>query len=172
MCILFCLLKLIHNRLNVTMNICFLFARNINLPITNENMDYTYHGCALKHSNGKNVITGSNEKCLTPTNKFFWKDPKDIISAWKTTSRLKKQPIAHCKTIAKWFEQRVNKIIKDQLANFEEKVIEIIDGWSKKQKELLVFLFFFCLTRTFIFIVNNGNILSDGRRIYLKHSDM
>ena len=92
-------------------------------------MDYTYHGCALKHSNGTNVIIGSNEKCLTPTNKCFWKDPKDIISAGKTTSQLKKQPIAHYKTIAKYFEQRVNKIIKDQLANFEEKAIEIIiDG--------------------------------------------
>ena len=65
MYILFCLLKLIRNRLNITTIICFSYAGNINLPITNENMDYIYHGCPLKSSNGTNVMIGSNEKCLT-----------------------------------------------------------------------------------------------------------
>ena len=40
----------------------------------------------------------------------------------------KKHPIAHYKTIDKYLEQRVNKIIKDHLTNFEEKAIEIIHG--------------------------------------------
>ena len=71
MSILFCLLQLIRNRLNITTVICFLFARNINLQITNENMNYIYFGFALKHSTGTNVIIGSNEKCLNPTNKCF-----------------------------------------------------------------------------------------------------
>ena len=91
-------------------------------------MNYIYHGCALKHSTGTNVIIGSNKKCLNPTNKCFWKDPKEIINAIKTRSQLKKQPIAHYKTIDKYPEQTVNKIIKDHLTNFEEKAIEIIDG--------------------------------------------
>ena len=91
-------------------------------------MNCIYHGCALKHSTGTNVIIGSNKKCFNPTNKCFWKDPKEIINAIKTRSQLKKQPIAHYKTIDKYPEQRVNKIIKDHLTNFEEKAIEIIDG--------------------------------------------
>ena len=91
-------------------------------------MDNIYHGCALKHSNGTNVIIGSAQKCLTPTNQCFSKDPKDIINAVKTRSQLKKQPTAHYETIDKYFEQRVNKITKDQLTNFEEKAIETIDG--------------------------------------------
>ena len=84
--------------------------------------------CGLKYSNGANVIISRNEKYLIPTNKCFWKDPKDIINAVKTRSQLKKQPTAHYETIDKYFEQRVNKIIKDQLTNFEEKAIETIDG--------------------------------------------
>ena len=73
MSVLFCLLKLIRNRLNITTIICFLYAGNINLPITNENMDYIYHGCPLKSSNGTNVMIGSNEKCLTPLVNVFGK---------------------------------------------------------------------------------------------------
>ena len=73
-------LKLIRDKLNFTTVICFLFARNINLPSTNENMDYIYHGFALKHTNSTDVIIGSNEKCLTPTNKCFVKDPNDVIN--------------------------------------------------------------------------------------------
>ena len=79
--------------------------------------------CGLKYSNGANVIISRNEKYLIPTNKCFWKDPKDIINAVKTRSQLKKQPTAHYKTIDKYFKQRVNKIIKDPLTNFEEKAI-------------------------------------------------
>ena len=117
-------------------------------------MDYIYHGCALRYLNRTNKTIGRHEKCLTTTNKGFWKDPKDIINALKTRSQHKKQPIAHYKTIDKYFEQRVNKIIKDQLTNFEEKTIEIINGWSKKNKKrtidffaLLLFdadIYFYC----------------------------
>ena len=56
-------------------------------------------------------------------------------------SQLKKQPIAHYKTIDKYCEQRVNKIIKYQLTNFNEKAIELIDGWSKKNKQRTADLF-------------------------------
>ena len=91
-------------------------------------MDNIYHGCALKHSNGTNVIIGSAQKCLTPTNQCFSKDPKDIINAVKTRSQLKKQPIAQYKAIDKYFEQRGNKIVRDERTNFEEKTIETTDG--------------------------------------------
>ena len=53
-------------------------------------MNYIHHGCVLKHSTGTNVIIGFNKKCFNPTNNFFWKDPKEIISAVKTRSQLRK----------------------------------------------------------------------------------
>ena len=107
--ILFCLLKLIRDKLNFTTVICFLLVRNINLPLTNENMDCVYHGFALNHTNSTNVIIGSNEKCLIPTNKCFWKDPNDVINAVRTRSQLKNLPIAHWKTIDHYFEQKILK---------------------------------------------------------------
>ena len=91
-------------------------------------MDYVYRVCALKHSNGTNVIIGSAQKCLTPTNQCFSKDPKDIINAVQSRSQLKKQPIAQYKAIDKYFEQRGNKIVRDERTNFEEKTIETTDG--------------------------------------------
>ena len=84
--------------------------------------------CQLAIVNHLLSIPYRNEKYLIPTNKCFWKDLKDIINAVKTRSQLKQQPTAHYETIDKYFEQRVNKIIKDQLTNFEEKAIETIDG--------------------------------------------
>ena len=76
-----------------------------------------------------------------PTSKCFRKNPKDIINATKARFHLKKQPIARYKAIDKYLEQRVGKIIKDQLTNFGEKAIEIIDGWSKKNKKRTVDFF-------------------------------
>ena len=87
-------------------------------------MDRIYHGCGLKYSNGANTIIGGNEKCLIPTKKCFWKDPRDVINTVNARWQLKKQPTAHYKTIEKYLEQRVKKIIKDQLAIFEEKAVE------------------------------------------------
>ena len=126
MSILFCLLKPIRGKLNITAIICFLFTKNINLPSTNENMDYIYHGCALKHSNGTNVVIVSIEKCLTLANNCFWKDPNNVIDAVRTRSQLKNQPIAHWKTIDCYFEQRIERIIKNSVVHFEKKATEII----------------------------------------------
>ena len=173
MSILFCLLKVISGILSITTIICLISIRNLNYLATTEYMGYIFHGCALRYLNDTNVIIWWHKKCLTPTNQSCWKDPKNIINVVKTRSQLKKQPIAHYKITDKYFEQRVNKIIKDQPTNFEEKAIEIINGDQKRtKKELLIFLLLFCLRWTFIFIVNNGNILSDNRRKYLKQSEM
>ena len=69
-----------------------------------------------------------NEKCLTSTNKCFWKDQNDIINAVRRRSQLKNQPISHCKTIDHFFEKRSKRIIKNSVVNFEEKAIEIINN--------------------------------------------
>ena len=128
MSILFCLLKVISGILSMTTIICLISIRNLNYLATTEYMGCIFHGCALRYLNGTNVIIWCCKKCLTPTHQSCWKDPKNIINVVKTRSQLKKQPIAHYKITDKYFEQRVNKIIKDQPANFEEKAIEIING--------------------------------------------
>ena len=94
MYILFCLLKLIRNRLDITPIICFLFSRNINLPITNKNMDYIYHGCPLKRFKWYKCNDWIQWKVFYPTSKCFQKNPTDITNAVKTRFQLKKQPIA------------------------------------------------------------------------------
>ena len=140
--ILFCLLKLISDKLNITSIICFLFARNINLRSANENMNFIYHGCALNHSNGTNVVIERNEKCLTHTNKCFWKDLNDVINAVKIGSQLKNQLVAHRKTLDRYFEQIIKRKINNPMFNFEEKAIEIINEpfidrcFDKEQKNL------------------------------------
>ena len=65
-------------------------------------------------------------KCLTPTNKCFWKDPSDITNTVTTRFQLKNEPNAHWETIDSYFDQRVARIINDSSKKFEEKAIEII----------------------------------------------
>ena len=83
MSILFCLLKVISGILSITTIICLISIRNLNYLATIEYMDYIFHGCALRYLNGINVIIWQHEKCLTPTNKSCWKDPKNIINVVK-----------------------------------------------------------------------------------------
>ena len=83
MSILLCLLKVISGILSITTIICLISIRNLNYLATIEYMDYIFHGCALRYLNGKNVIIWQHEKCLTPTNKSCWKDPKNIINVVK-----------------------------------------------------------------------------------------
>ena len=41
-------------------------------------MEKIYHGCMAKNADGTNKIIGPGEKCLIPTDKCFWKDPRGI----------------------------------------------------------------------------------------------
>ena len=123
------------DRLNITSIICFLSIRNLNL-LLNERMDRIYHGCWLKYSNGTNKIIDRGEKCLTPTNKYLWKDTSDIINTIRARFQLKNEPTAHWKTIDSYFDQRATRIINDSLKKFEEKAIEIIH----EAKNCIVFI--------------------------------
>ena len=178
--ILFCPLKLMCDRLSITSIICFLSIRNLDLPL-NERMNRTYHAGWLKYSNGTNEIIDRGEKFLAPTNICFWKDPSNIVNTVRTRFQLKNEPIVHWKTINSYFDQRATRIINNSLKKFEEKAIEIIheekngivfslgSKRSKKRRKLPLFLLLL-LVWSFILIVNNGNILTDGRdeRIYLQ----
>ena len=41
-------------------------------------MDLVYDGCIAKNANGTNKIIGPGEKYLVPTDKCFWKDPREV----------------------------------------------------------------------------------------------
>ena len=52
-------------------------------------------------------IIGPGEKCLTPTDKCFWKDPQDIRSCGvKTRSRTKKELTVSIQDYINYFDQR------------------------------------------------------------------
>ena len=56
-----------------------------------------FHGCFTKNRDGTNRLIIRSEKCLTPTDKPFWKNPEDITSFTKTRSR-EKEPKKSNKT--------------------------------------------------------------------------
>ena len=103
-------------------------------------MDYIYHGCTTRYSNGTKKTINDGEKCINPTDKCFWEVSSDVVNTVRTRSQLKNQLIAHWKTIDRYFKQRIKGIIDDSLVNFEEKAIEIINEpfidqcFNKEQK--------------------------------------
>ena len=52
----------------------------------------SYHGCALKNSDGNNKIITGTEKCITLTNKCMWKHPCNVSNGVKTRSKAKNKP--------------------------------------------------------------------------------
>lgn len=134
-----------------------------------------YHGCATRYSDGTNEIIEKGEKCLIPTNKCFWKDPIDVLNAVITRFQLLNQSIAHWKTIHRYFEQSIKRIIDDSLVNFEEKMIEIVNEpftdqcLDKEQKNCGLFywsvkhaLLFLLLTTEIFFQAVEGDICREN----------
>ena len=98
----------------------------------------------MKHTNSTYAIIGSNEKCLTRTNKCFWKDPNDVLNAVRTRSQLENLTITHWKTIDRNFKQKIKMIINNCVVKFKEKAIEIIiepftDRCLDKKKKIVDF---------------------------------
>ena len=77
--------------------------------------------------------------CLTPTNKPFWKYPGDVPSCVRTRSQEKNQKNVKIRDYDKYFKQ------KD------------IQRWLEADDSEVVFFLV-------VFIVNNGNVLTDGQR--------
>ena len=70
-------------------------------------MEKIYHGCMTKNADGTNKIIGPGEKCLIPTDKCFWKDPRDIKKGEvKTRNCTKKEPIVSIKGYNGYKQQR------------------------------------------------------------------
>ena len=55
-------------------------------------MALIYHDCFTKNADGTSKLIGAEEKCLTPTAQYFWRDPKDARSGVKTRNQSTNQP--------------------------------------------------------------------------------
>ena len=123
-------------------------------------MDQIYHGCMTKSVLGTNRLVGSGKICLASTEKCFWKNPRDIKNRkFKTRSHTKTEPTVSIKRLRHVYATEE----MDQSLGLvqQQRTINLIVGYC-----------FFMM----LFIVNNGNILSDGtnERRYLqrKYNDL
>ena len=70
-------------------------------------MDQIYHGCMTKNVDGTNKLIVPGKKCLVPTEKCFWKDPRDIKNRKvKTRSRTKIEPTVSIKDYDTYMRQK------------------------------------------------------------------
>ena len=113
-----------------------------------------FHGCFNKNRGGTNRLIAPGQKCITSTSKPFWKFPQDITSGVRACSQEQKQKKVTRTQFKKYFQE---KDIEKRL-NFSE-------NFGINFKQLMNIFIFVRLVGFLIFnIVNNGNILTDGRR--------
>ena len=111
------------------------------------------HACMTKNSNGTKKIIGHGEKCLAPTGKCFWKDAEHIKSCdLKTRGHTKKEPTVSNQAYRNYFEH------KERIGQW----ILCTKSQTMKKEDHFYVLLLFCFYMM-LFIVNNGNILTDGR---------
>ena len=109
-------------------------------------MDKIYHGCMKKNADGSNKLIGPGQKFFVPTADCFQKNPSDVKHCKvKTRSHTKKEPTVSIKDYDNLFQT--------------EGTDQSMDTQNKFRRQLiLLFVVFFLV----LFIVNNGNILTDG----------
>ena len=64
--------------------------------------------CFTKNRDGTNELIKKGEKCLTPTNKPFWKYSEDVPDGVKTHKQEKKQKNINSKFYNDYFKQKEN----------------------------------------------------------------
>ena len=74
-------------------------------------MDKIYHGCFYKNADGTNKIIVTGERCFSPTDKWFWKDPNDVKHGVKTRSRANNKPTVSFQAVDKHQEVKIEKTI-------------------------------------------------------------
>ena len=74
-------------------------------------MDKIYYGCFHKNADGTNQGIVAGERCLTPTNKCFWKDPNDVEHRIKARSRVKSQSIVSFLAVDRYNKGKNDKTI-------------------------------------------------------------
>ena len=125
-------------------------------------MGQIYHGCMTKNVDGTNKLIGPGEKCLVPTGKCFWKDPRDIKKCKvKTRSCTRKESTVSIKDYDNYMRQKqwINRWV---LGLLEE------DNWSYCW--LLLFLCYYLLWIMGIFwrtVRLKGNIFKEVKIYWL-----
>ena len=131
------------------------------LQTKDHSMYLIYHGCMTKNTDGSNRLIGPGKKCLVQTDECFWKDPRDIRSCMvKTRSCTRTEPTVSMKdyhTVSLYTSETMD---------------QSMDAWYRTTEQLIVLLLF--LVFIILFIINNGNILTDrtNERNILKENTM
>ena len=97
-----------------------------------------FHGCFTKNRDGTNRLIIRSEKCLTPTDKPFWKYPDDITSITKTCSREKEQKKVTKREFNKYFKEKEKQFRKLDIQRWLE---TSYTGSKKSDTELEVYFF-------------------------------
>ena len=113
-----------------------------------------YHGCFLKNKGATNKLIEKGKNCISATTNLFWKYLEDIQPGVSTRSQERNQ-----KKVKK-------KLILISILN--KKTLRMArsgrfgDCYFKAIRRILYYMvkIIICL----ILIINNGNILTDGRR--------
>ena len=114
-----------------------------------------YHGCFTKNRDGTNKLIEKGKACITPTNNPFWKYPEDVHSGVRTYLQEKNQKKLKVETTTNTLKIYIYSEMVGS-GRFRSSYIKRI---GRILRSALIGAGFLIL-----FIVNNGNILTDGRR--------
>ena len=109
-----------------------------------------YHGCFTKNKDGTNTLIKKGENCVCLTNNPFWKYPEDVDCCVRTYSQENKNK---------------KKVPIKSLINTLKNILT--DGYLQTSTNTYfetILSVLFIATFLVLFIVNKGNILTDGRR--------
>ena len=95
-----------------------------------------FQGCFTKNRDSTNRLIIRSEKCLTPTDKPFWKYPDDITPITKTCSREKEQKKVTKGEFNKYFKEKEKQFRKLDIQRWLE---TSYTGSKKSDTELEVY---------------------------------
>ena len=114
-----------------------------------------YHECFTKDRDGTNKLIQKGKACITPTNNPFWKYPEDVHSGVRTYLQEKNQKKLKVETTT----NTLKIYIYSEMVRSERFRSSYIKRIGRILRSALIGAGFLIL-----FIVNNGNILTGGRR--------
>ena len=71
-------------------------------------MDLIYHGCAYANADGTQKMIAKGDFCLFPTNRCFWKDPREVDDYVKTRSMTKRQRCVSRALFNRYFKEKAS----------------------------------------------------------------
>ena len=120
-----------------------------------------YHKCFTKDRDGTNKLIQKGKACITPTSNPFWKYPEDVHSGVRTYLQEKNQKKLKVETTTNTLKIYIysNIFIYIYMVRSGRFRSSYIKRLGRILRSALINAGFLIL-----FIVNNGNILTDGCR--------